>query len=115
MFPVFHLDVAKIDRGVAHVAKAIHVCFKYMFQIFYLFFQTFIVSALSGCFICFTRMLQLFYLDIAYICNGFQEFSYAFASVSDTSCKCFSYFIQMLQVFHLNVLKVDRDVAHIAK
>jgi hypothetical protein len=28
---VFHLDVAKIDRDVAHVAMTIHVCCKFMF------------------------------------------------------------------------------------
>jgi hypothetical protein len=35
----------KVDLGVAHVAMAIHACFK--------------------CFICFRHMLQMFYLDVA--------------------------------------------------
>jgi hypothetical protein len=35
---VFHFDVAKVDRDVAHIAMAIHVCCKCMFQMFYLFF-----------------------------------------------------------------------------
>jgi hypothetical protein len=56
-----------------------------------------------------------FYLDIAYVCNDFQEFSCAFASVLDACCKCFSRFVRILQVFHLDVLKLDRDVAHVAK
>ena len=60
-------------------------------------------------------MLQLFYLDVAYVYIGFQEFSCAFVSVSNVCCKCFSCFVRMLQVFHLDVLKVDRDVAHVAK
>ena len=30
-------DVAKLDRNVAHIAIAIHICFKCMFQMFYLF------------------------------------------------------------------------------
>jgi hypothetical protein len=28
---MFHLDVAKVDHDVAHVAIAIYVCFKCMF------------------------------------------------------------------------------------
>jgi hypothetical protein len=28
---VFHIDVAKVDRDVAHVAMNIHLCFKYRF------------------------------------------------------------------------------------
>jgi hypothetical protein len=39
---VFHLDVLKVDRNVAYVAVAIHVCFKCMFQIFHLVFQTYV-------------------------------------------------------------------------
>jgi len=37
MLQVFYIDVAKIDRDVAHVAMTIHVCFKCMFQMFHLF------------------------------------------------------------------------------
>jgi hypothetical protein len=43
MLQMFHLDVSKVDLGVAHVAVAICACFK--------------------CLICFRRMLQVFYLD----------------------------------------------------
>jgi hypothetical protein len=32
-----YLDVAKVDIVVAHVAMAIHTCFKRMFQVFHLF------------------------------------------------------------------------------
>jgi hypothetical protein len=56
---VLYLDVAKVDRDVAHVVMAIHVCFKCMFQMF----------------ICSKRMLQVFYLavtkadlDVVYTC-----------------------------------------------
>jgi hypothetical protein len=56
---VLYIDVAKVDRDVAHVVMAIYVCLKCMFQIF----------------ICSKRMLQLFYLvvakvdlDVAYTC-----------------------------------------------
>jgi hypothetical protein len=115
---VFYIDVAKVDRDVAHVAMAIHICFKCMFQMFYPF-QTYSASVSFGC--CktrsgflyiyasvlgvFIRMLQVFYLDV---CNGytcFHVFSQCFASVSDVCCKCFSCFGRMLQVFHLDVAK----------
>jgi hypothetical protein len=36
-------NVAKVDRDVAYVAMAMHVCFKCMFQIFYLY-QTYVAS-----------------------------------------------------------------------
>jgi hypothetical protein len=32
MLQVFYIDVTKVDRDVANVARAIHVCFKCMFQ-----------------------------------------------------------------------------------
>ena len=50
MLQVFYLDVAKVNRHVAYVAMAIHVCFKCMFQMFQQFFR---------------RMLQVFYLNVA--------------------------------------------------
>jgi hypothetical protein len=37
MLQVFHMDVAKVDRDVAHGAMDIHVCCKCMFQMFHLF------------------------------------------------------------------------------
>ena len=65
---MFNLDVAKVDRNVAHVAMATDVYFKCIFRIFHLFFQTYV--------------LQVFHLDVAYI----------FTSVSDVCSKCFSCF-----------------------
>ena len=50
---VFHIDVAKVDRDVAHVAMAIHVCFKCMFRMFHLFFHTYVCK-------CFIWMLHMF-------------------------------------------------------
>jgi hypothetical protein len=110
MLQVFHLDIAKVDRDVAHVAMAIHVCFKCIFQMFNLFFQTFVASVSSGCCICFICMLQVFYWMLDMFVRVFKYF----ASVSDACCKCFSYFIYMLQVFHLDVSKIYQNVAHIA-
>jgi hypothetical protein len=50
MLQVFHIgiakvdqDVVKVDQDVAHVAIAIHICFKYMFQMFHLY-QTYVAS-----------------------------------------------------------------------
>jgi hypothetical protein len=40
---VFYIDVAKVDRDVAHIPMVIHVCFKCMFQMFYLY-QTYVAS-----------------------------------------------------------------------
>jgi hypothetical protein len=36
-------DVAKVDRNVTHVAMAMHICFKCMFQMFRLY-QTYVAS-----------------------------------------------------------------------
>jgi predicted amino acid racemase len=44
MLQVFYIDVAKVERNVrkldqnvAHVAMAIYICFKCMFQMFHLY------------------------------------------------------------------------------
>ena len=59
------------------------------------FFRRMLQVCLSGCCICFTHMLQVFYLNVAYVCNGFHEFSSVLqvfqthdASVSDVSYVC---------------------------
>jgi hypothetical protein len=106
---VLYIDVAKVDRDVAHVVMAIHVCFKCMFQMFDLF-QTNVASVLSECckvdmnvaYTCILQIyvssvfmyvcLQVFHLDVACVCNGFQMFSGHF-------CKCFR---RLFQVFHLS-------------
>jgi hypothetical protein len=56
MLQVLYVDVAKLDRDVAYVAIAIHVCCKRLFQMFQLF-ETDVARILSGCCICFTLML----------------------------------------------------------
>jgi hypothetical protein len=94
MLQVFHIGVAKVDRDianvdwdVAHVAMAIHVCFKFMFQMFYLY-QTYVASLfiwmlqkyiwilhIHACckriFQVVSGVLQVFHLNVAYVCNGF--------------------------------------------
>jgi hypothetical protein len=49
MLQVFHKDVVKVDRDVAHVAMS----YIPMFQVY-----------VPKCFICFRRMLQVFHLDV---------------------------------------------------
>jgi hypothetical protein len=69
---MFHMDVAKVDQDVAHVAMAVHVCCKRLFQMFHLFFFDvcckcvyFDVPYVSHiCCKCFIWMLHVF-------CNGF--------------------------------------------
>jgi hypothetical protein len=86
----------KVDRDVAHVAMAIHICFKCMFQMFHMFFQTFVLNVSSRCCICFTCMLQVFYLDVVYVCKSFQAL-----------CKCFIRMLQMFQLFRTYVATVS--------
>jgi hypothetical protein len=81
MFQVFHTDVAKVDRGVAHVVMAIHICFKCMFQMFHLL-QMNVANVLSGC--CKNRSGCCKYMRVASICcfKCFQVFHMY-------TCKCF--------------------------
>jgi hypothetical protein len=110
----------KSRSDVAHVAIAIYICFKCIFQIFYLF-QMYVASvsfgyckSRSGCciyasvlgvFIC---MLQVFYLDI---CNSYPrvfKFLLVFCKCFRRVAKCFSCFRRMLQVFYFDIVKVDQ-------
>jgi hypothetical protein len=106
---MLYIDIAKVDRDVAHVVIVIHICFKCMFQIFNLF-ETNVASILSGCYIymhvasiCF-KCFQMFY---SYVCECFTWMLYMFAMVF----KCFSgvftsvsfVLFCMLQLLHLDV------------
>jgi hypothetical protein len=107
----YKFSVVKVDRDVAHVAMATHVC----------------SSVRSKCFICFRCMLEVFYLnvakvdlDVAYTC---MLQAYVFKCFRCfIHCKCFIWvlhmfampthvfswrFRRMLQIFHLDVAKVD--------
>ena len=64
---MFHMDVAKVDRDVAHIVMVVHVYCKHPFQMFLICFQTYVASILFGCCICFTHMLQMFYPYVAYV------------------------------------------------
>ena len=76
------MDVANVDPDVAHVAMAIHVCCKRLFEMFYLFVRRMLQVFLSGYCICFTQMLHAFVLNVS--------------SILDVCC---SKFLLLLQVF----------------
>ena len=76
---MFYIDVAKVNRDVAHVAMVFSsVCPKY--------------------FICFKRMLQVFHLDVAKVDLdvGYTCMLQAYvSSVSYVCCKCFIWMLHM--------------------
>jgi hypothetical protein len=55
---VFRMDIAKVDRDVAYVARVVHVCCKHLFPMFHLFFQMYVASV-------FIWMLHMFHTYIA--------------------------------------------------
>jgi hypothetical protein len=60
MLQVFRMDIAKVDRNVAYVAMAVHVCYKRLFPMFHLFFQTYVASV-------FIWMLHMFHTYLAIV------------------------------------------------
>jgi hypothetical protein len=56
---VFYMDIAKVDRDVAYVAMVVHVCCKFMFSMFHLFFRRMLQVCLSRCYV-FRHMMQVF-------------------------------------------------------
>jgi hypothetical protein len=77
MLQLLHIDIAKVDWDVAHVA-------------YFCLFQWYVAYVLKNVSSVFRRMLQqVFYLDVAY--------------VSHTCCK---YFIWILHMFHTYVALV---------
>jgi hypothetical protein len=126
---VFHVDVAKVDRDVAHVAMAIHVCFKYMFLMFHLF-QTCGSSVSSRCcksrFRCCMYMqvfqvfsyvyFKYFHLDVPMFCNGYThafKFFLCFASVSNLMLQVFQLFRTYIASVLSGCCRSRSDVAHV--
>jgi hypothetical protein len=68
------------QRYVAHVALAIHICCKCIFEMFHLFFRRIFASVSSGYSICFIDMLQVF---LSGCCIN------DFSSIFRCFCKCF--------------------------
>jgi hypothetical protein len=58
----------------AYVSMSIYVCWKRLFQMFYLFFRRMLQVFYLDIAYNFTYMLQVFYLDVVYVCNDFQVF-----------------------------------------
>jgi hypothetical protein len=111
---VLHMDVEKVDRGVAHVAIAIHVCCTRLFKVYHLFFRriTYVASVLSGCCICFSHrcckrffeMFHPFHMHVASVLSRchicFTQMLYAFVpNISYVLDVCTSKFFLVLQVF----------------
>jgi hypothetical protein len=79
------MDVVKVDRYIAYVAMAIHVCCKMSVSNVSSVFQIYVANV-------FIWMLHVFYLDVAHaFAMAFQVFSGVFASVLDACFKCFIY------------------------
>jgi hypothetical protein len=65
---VFHMDVAKVDRDVTYVAMVVHVGCMRLFQMFHLFFQTYVASVFIWILHMFdTYIAKVFCIDIAYV------------------------------------------------
>jgi hypothetical protein len=103
ILPVFQMDVVKVDWDVAYVAMVVHACCKGMFSMFYLCFQTYAASVLSGCCICFTQKLQVFHLDVAYVshiyCKCFIWMLHIFCNGCTSVFWCFRCMLQVFQLF----------------
>jgi hypothetical protein len=83
-FYAFHMYVSyvlsgcfKSRSGIVYVAMTMHVCCKYMFQMFS----------------CFKRMLQMFYWDVAYV-----------ALAIHVCCKCMFQILRLFQTYIASVL-----------
>jgi hypothetical protein len=77
----------------------IHVCCKYVFEMFQLF-QTYVASVLSGCCICYTsytRMLQVYVSNVSAASNVCCKCFIWMLQCTYTCCKCFISFGYMLQ------------------
>jgi hypothetical protein len=106
MFHAFQIYVAygcyKSRSGVAYVAMAMHVCCKYMFQVFQLF-QTYVASVSSGCCICcsgYTCMLQVCFPNISTVLPRC-------CMLSSEYCICCSDYTRMLQMYVLNISPIS--------
>jgi hypothetical protein len=114
---MFHLHVAKVDLDIVyacngynvssvsyvqckrfismlHVTMAIHVCFKFMFKMFHLFYM-YVANVSSRC-------VAKVDLDVAYVCNG-----YNVSSVSYLRCKCFIWMLEKyIWMLHMRAMAI---------
>jgi hypothetical protein len=69
---VFHIDIAKVDRDVAYIAMAVHICCKLLFPIFDLFFQTYVAIVFIWMLHMFHTYVVSIYLYVRYVLQWFQ-------------------------------------------
>ena len=87
MLQALYIDVVKLDWDVAHVVKAINVCFKCISQMFYLFpdeccKRFYLDVGKVDLDVAYTCMLQ------TYVSSVIRCFIHIFASVSSGCCIC---------------------------
>jgi hypothetical protein len=58
------MDIAKVDWSVAYVAMIVHLCCKYVFPMFHLFFHMYVVSV----FIWMLHMFHTYILGVLFGC-----------------------------------------------
>jgi hypothetical protein len=100
---VFYIDVAKLNRDVAHVAMTIHECFKCMFQMFQLF-QTYVASvhldvAKVDLDVAYTYMLQAYISSILGVSDVCCKSSYGYCICFAMITRVFKFFSGVLHVF----------------
>jgi hypothetical protein len=103
MLQALYVDVAKVDRDVAHVVMAIHVCFKCISKMFHLFHMN-VAIGLFGC--CKNGSRYYIYMHVASICFKYFQVFYAYI------CKCFIWMLHILQWFS-NVFQALSQVFHV--
>jgi hypothetical protein len=86
MLQALYVDVAKVDRDVAHVVMAIHVCFKCISKMFHLF-QMNVAIGLFGC--CKSGSRCYIYMHVASICFKYFQVFHTYI------CKCFIWMLHM--------------------
>ena len=96
MLNVFYLDVVKVDRDVAYFVMAINICCKCTFQMFYLFFQTYVASVIW--------ILYMFDTMLIWMLHIFAIASHVFSGVF---CNCFIRMFQVFQLFRTYVASVS--------
>jgi hypothetical protein len=89
---VVHMNVVKVDWDVAYVAMAIHVCCKRLFQMFHLFFQTYVTSVIWMLHMFHTYVASVFIWILHMFCNALSSVFRCFYNVSNA---CFNYFIYL--------------------
>jgi hypothetical protein len=83
---VFYAEVVKVDQNVAHAVMIVHLCCKFLFPTFHLFFHTYVASM-------FIWMLHMFHTYVVNVlsrcCICFTMVFKCFSNASDAYFKCF--------------------------